>query len=164
MLYLNSSAAKTALIPTHRYPNYLTRLLCVTVLQPPPPRQECCKSSASLNLPSCQPAAVHSPPVTICPGGCHSVYLRGQPCSLRPPPSCRLSSRQCIVPAHGRALVRTELAIAVPEGHYGRIGSLPSPVSGDGRLFCHSRGQTLDFARNPRGSGGLLGRLMIYLS
>jgi dUTP pyrophosphatase len=32
------------------------------------------------------------------------------------------SAYDCAVPAHGKALVKTDLSIAVPEGCYGRIG------------------------------------------
>ena len=33
------------------------------------------------------------------------------------------SAHDCIVPAHGKALIPTDLAIAVPEGTYGRVGT-----------------------------------------
>lgn len=36
------------------------------------------------------------------------------------------ASRPCVVPAHGNALVHTDIAMAIPDGHYGRI----SPRSG----------------------------------
>ena len=31
-----------------------------------------------------------------------------------------------VVPAHGKALVKTDLAMAIPEGHYGRVGAYPA--------------------------------------
>lgn len=31
------------------------------------------------------------------------------------------SAYDCVVPAYGKALVKTDLAMTVPEGHYGRI-------------------------------------------
>jgi len=32
------------------------------------------------------------------------------------------SSEDCIVPARSRYCVKTDLAVAIPSGHYGRIG------------------------------------------
>eukprot|EP00741_Cyanophora_paradoxa_P005917 tig00000949_g5735.t1 len=31
------------------------------------------------------------------------------------------SAYECVVPAHGKLIVLTDIAIAVPEGHYGRV-------------------------------------------
>lgn len=31
------------------------------------------------------------------------------------------SAYDCVVPAYGKALVKTDLAVAIPDGHYGRI-------------------------------------------
>ena len=33
------------------------------------------------------------------------------------------ASTDTVVPARGKALVKTDLAMAIPEGHYGRIGA-----------------------------------------
>ena len=33
------------------------------------------------------------------------------------------ASTDIVVPARGKALVKTDLAMAIPEGHYGRIGA-----------------------------------------
>eukprot|EP00962_Isochrysis_galbana_P032130 scaffold10537_cov122-Isochrysis_galbana.AAC.5 len=33
------------------------------------------------------------------------------------------AAQPCIIPAHGKGLVKTDLAIIVPEGCYGRIGA-----------------------------------------
>jgi dUTP pyrophosphatase len=37
--------------------------------------------------------------------------------------SLTFSAYDCVVPAKGKFLVKTDLAIAVPDGCYGRIGS-----------------------------------------
>lgn len=36
------------------------------------------------------------------------------------------AAQPCVIPAHGKGLVKTDLAIIVPEGCYGRIGALPT--------------------------------------
>ena len=33
------------------------------------------------------------------------------------------SAENCIVPAHGRRLIPTDLAVAIPQGFYGRVAS-----------------------------------------
>lgn len=33
------------------------------------------------------------------------------------------ASHDCTIPARGRNLVKTDIAMAIPEGHYGRIGA-----------------------------------------
>jgi hypothetical protein len=39
------------------------------------------------------------------------------------------ASTDCVVPARGRALVKTDLSMAIPEGCYGRIGTPPLPAA-----------------------------------
>ena len=34
------------------------------------------------------------------------------------------SAEQCEVPARGKALIKTDVAVAIPEGYYGRIGTV----------------------------------------
>jgi hypothetical protein len=38
--------------------------------------------------------------------------------------SCSCSASSCVVPARGKALVPTDLSIAIPEGTYARIGNI----------------------------------------
>ena len=39
------------------------------------------------------------------------------------------ASHDCTIPARGRNLVKTDLSMAIPEGHYGRIGAHAAAIA-----------------------------------
>lgn len=69
-------------------------------------------------MPCCQSAARRWLPVTIWRGAALFALSRRFKTST--------SAHDVIIPAHGRGIAQTDLAVAIPHGCYGRIGSFVS--------------------------------------
>lgn len=85
-------------------------------------------------MPSFPLVALHCLQVTICTGKFSQASRSYGKCDI-----LSLSAENKIVPAHGKALIDTQISIAVPVGTYGRI----APRSGLGSWSNFSKNMKL---------------------